>query len=178
MSIGYKKASRMAKNRLAHKNFGGLIFLGIIIMVPFIIKCFFPVYESNYLGKLGFPLWCDYRNVEETKPYLGEPIKCRNEDGDIYWDYEDFTYAKGHVGVGFVIVTSENVQFGKEKIGVGSGRRDVEQAYEGIRRLDKDNKEYNKTRFGVIDGVFRRVWVEYHFDSNDRVEKIYIFDGP
>lgn len=149
-----------------------------IIILLYIVRLMIPVYEFDYLGKLGFPVWLNFRLPNDNLKYLGEPRKAwKNKDGVRYWDFEKFIYTDGYGSFAYIIVKSESVKFGRHKIGIGSKREDVEKAYKGIRRFDEKDEEFNKQHLGVIDGLVQKVWVEFTFDSENRVSEISIFDG-
>ena len=59
-------------------------------------------------------------------------------------------------------------RFGKNKIGIGTAKNEVEKTYKGFSRLAEPE-------YGFIDGTF---WVHFDFDENQLVNRIVVTQGP
>lgn len=153
----------------------GFGILALILLVA--VKSKIPIYEWDYLGKLGFPIWSDYRWEKNVKKIFGEPFYYQEDHSGRKLVYDKFNFCNGPLW-GYIEVTDDSVKFGSQKIGIGSTREEVEKAYCGLPRIDEYNFEWNKSNYGIIDGIVKRVWVEFTFDSENLVEEIVIYNGP
>ena len=153
----------------------------IIIVIALIL--FSPLWHKwnrtyclNYFGPIGFKPNISYEGLIAKK---GIPLEII-EDEDYYLIYDEFTYVAGSKK-NFVFkrleITGKGIRFGKNKLGIGSTREEVENAYKRTTRITDTEKDV----FGVIDGLrsssLENPWIEYHF-TEDYVTKIKIYFGP
>ena len=170
-----------------------------LVVLLFILYAFsntFKHYVGNYFAVIDLPNERLYNTVVEI---YGEPLNIveRNENFFIaQYDGIEFSFRRLRDGNDAAMVTvriySSEFRFGRHRIGVGSTREEVKRAYSGrlheiARSIDRhifsDRPTLNgqiRDRpdggFTVIDGI---TWVEFHFDEDDRVNKIIMYDnGP
>lgn len=140
-----------------------LIIIGYLFVNPFI-------YERNYFSKIGIKGSHLYDNIILWK---GKPIKIvENKDNFIaYYNGLNLVFVKEKGVLIRAEIVGKQYHFGLRSIGVDSTRKQVESAYKNVKKI----KDPEKNEFGVIDND---VWVDFIFDSNDKVEKILIYFGP
>lgn len=166
-----QRRSEMANRR---KNIVKLIIIiaGILILVLWFHR---HVYEYSYFKKLGIPDLVAYEKLLEIK---GAPIReYEDQDGQLVVEYEGVAFAYTSCGPRADIF-GDRYRFGRKKVGVGSTREEVEDAYKGIRIIS----DVSSNEFGVIDGwqyeFESRPWILYTFDENNVVGKISVYYGP
>jgi len=166
--------------------------LALFLFILYVFGNTFKTYIGNYFAAVELPKGRSYNSVVEI---YGEPLNIIPfEDNNNYftaqYDGIEFVFTGDYVSA--VRIYSSDYQFGKKKIGVGSTRKEVKNAYNG--RLYKMAKTINRFLFSdrptlngqiserpdggftVIDGI---TWVEFHFDGGDKVNKMVIYDnGP
>lgn len=134
------------------------------------------IYEPDYFSKLGL----SYHKHQYSYKYttmindLGQPIKIEEDGKYVYYFYQGmfFRYNKYfgimHDSATNVTVTSDKYKFGKDKIGVGSTRDEVEKAYRKAKfKIVKNDSS------GFRDGSLNSdQWVKFYFDKDNKVRAI------
>ncbi|MCD8239598.1 MAG: hypothetical protein LUC92_09735 [Clostridiales bacterium] len=138
--------------------------------------------HRSYVSVLKIPeVW----KLKAVKQSWGEPVDIITEakngsyklvklDYDGFYVTADKTEYDRHqddVIVNAFAVYSDKFKFANKKIGVGSPKEDIVDLYSGkyteISGLDSNECGY----------IIGRCWVDFVFDNNDIVEKIFITDG-
>ena len=172
-----------------------IVIISIVAMLLLVlIVAYFLVprkYEQNYMGVLGIPNDSSYR-YNDMVDNFGEPISIEWDDKTpssavVKYDRLYFLcytingepYDKESLNASEVFVTSSDFEFGKDKLKVGSTKRDVLWAYmKTFARIDADAP---KDTISLVDGrtnaPFNR-HVIFYFDANDLVYQIGIWFFP
>lgn len=164
---------------LHRKKYEIIAALIVIISIKVLLKMYCPIYEINYMGKLGIS-FNRFKKYTYVKEKLGEPVEQYEEainskypNKELVFQYESFLYiTDGRNVLRRIEITGDDIRFGKNKIGVGSSKQEVIRAYRKVRKL----KGCPDDIFGVIDGI-NKFWVQFEFDSQDIVKKIIITTG-
>ena len=159
------------------KKFMWIIGILVLIVIIFIVVSNLnKYYVKNYFAVIGLPgshLYSDVKSV------YGEPKNIIPGGDDSYvtvqYDGIDFMLMAirdnpidGDLACS-ALVSSPEFRFGKDKIGVGSTREEIEKTYMKFKRIKEAD-------CGFIDGL---TWIEFCFDENDQVNKIAITpNGP
>ena len=157
------------------------ILIAIVLITSFLI-CYilrYPLfsYEKNYFEKIGIKGGCSYRNVIANK---GEPLRKEVNDNFfiIHYDGLKLGFVEKNANIkdnpsdvmSYADITGKQYRFGRQNIGVGSTRKEVESVYKHIRKITG----MQKNRFGVID---KGKWVKYTFNDENLVSEITILVG-
>ena len=129
------------------------------------------VYVDDYYDVIDFTKdgkeLHDYKDVLDVK---GKPIEVEIVDEErkklIYPDYVVAIYERnGNYFAGSIVITNQNIRFGKNEIGVGSTKAEVEMAYFPKKIFKRENSI-----------CYYEEWTEvaYFFDDKDVVTKIKI----
>jgi hypothetical protein len=125
-----------------------------------------------YFERIGIKDAWLYEEIISDK---GVPIRSKKVGGElkVYYDGLTLVFKEGSPDY-FLIraeITGKQFRYGIGSIGIGSTRNQIQDAYRNIRKvIDLDKDEY-----GVIDNG---VWVLFEFNSDDKVKKIMLTDGP
>lgn len=146
----------------------------VFIAIALIIVCYlllYPfVYEGQYFEKIGTNGAVWYKDIVYFK---GNPVKQEKTNDEFLAYYDGLTLVFDKTGQKLIRseITGKQYRFGLRSIGVGSTRKQVEIAYTNVKKII----DLDKDEFGAIDN---RVWVDFKFDSNEKVERILLYYGP
>ena len=124
-------------------------------------------YEEHYFEKIGFkePQYTYAELIED----FGQPLDIQESSDFTEVRYDDFCVRlftdNPEAGIMNVRVFGSAYRFGSKKIGVGSTKKEVSDAY-------KYAKKSPDTDYAYVDG---KMYVQYFFDDNDIVKEILIF---
>lgn len=143
----------------------------IIILINFIYLNPF-IYNNNYWTDIGIK---DAHTYDYVIKQLGQPNEIISNDEFSFVCYNNLKlmYEKELHGT-FISawVTSEKYKFGIRHIGVGSSKKEVQEAYgKNIQKIT----ELPSDQIGYVDGDF---WIFYYLDKDDMVYQIVVSNGP
>lgn len=155
---------------------GALFLLLILLFIGFLIDT--HRYMRNYYSVIDLPNRRSYSFVTDV---YGEPQNIIYEEDSYYfiaqYDGIEFVFHSGYFSA--VRIYSPEFRFGRKKIGVGSTREEIKEAYKWF----KNNSNRNRQIFDHPDGGLRVIdgltWIDFYFDENERVNKMVIYNnGP
>jgi hypothetical protein len=143
--------------------FGGMIY---IVQNPF-------CYNHNYWDDINIKGSHLYSNIIMQ---MGEPKVIKNIDNESIVEYTDIEFiwynTDLHGIFARVEITTDTISIGKNKLCVGSDKKDVENAYKSV--FIKEIQDLPQNSLGYIDD---NIYIIYSFDEYDKVKKISISHG-
>jgi len=154
---------------------------------------FMPYYRASYLSDRGYAraLGVAALDYEAIQKKYGEPesqsVWVDSTDADrelVAYQYPKFElvytdaeYPSGDVirRIVLIVITSEDIRFGRMDIGIGSTREDVQKAYAEDPKIDEDKLEYSATIYPDVDeGFSGEDWcrILFCYDENGKVESM------
>ena len=149
-----------------------LILLVILCGIVFIVKDPF-CYNHHYWDDINIKGSHLYSNIVAQR---GEPTEIKNTDNKSIVEYPDISFIWNNTDLKGIFlraeITNDTISIGRNKLHVGSDKKDVENAYKSnfIKRI----KDLPEKSLGYIEND---IYIIYSLDEYDKVEKISIGHG-
>jgi len=112
--------------------------------------------------------------IKTEYPYP-KMLKCVYPGFEALFTVSDNTSGEETPHMVLLTVTSENVRFGRMKIGIGSSYEDVQEAYAKDQKIDAEELAYSALDYPDVDeGFYGEDWcsILFRYDENGNVESM------